>query len=272
MRCCFDFSKQGAVVLALGAAVFLSSCKKHESTPAERIAALRKAEVQRDAAAKAQAIAELQEMGAAAVPMEAAILSDSNPSLRQAAVDLLSHNGDPALMPTLEVIGHYSRDADDSAEMVFANLLPASTQFLQQQLKSSDRTHKTSAIWALGHDPRVAKQSEAAQPALVAILRGSDPDLRIFATDSIGKIGNATGHVETEVLQEALHDPTPQIRLFAAQGLGINPQDVMQPQRISRGRSGVHPYFGDPQTLWPPTDQPSLRTKTGNGSGRRSAR
>ena len=248
----------------VGSTVMLSGCHRHASTPQEGIAALRKAVSGLDAGDREQAIADLQAMGDSAVEEESTLLADDNASVRSAAVDLLAANGRPALLPTLGMIKFRSADTDDAAERIFVKLLPGSVDFLVRELKSTNTTMQLRAAWAISHEPQLAKLGGPGIPALVEMIHDPDIEHRAKAAEAINKIGLATGHVETAALQELLKDPSQDIRLFAAQALGMNQQATIEAAAPSVSNGGLHPYAANPTTLWAPVKRPGLDLREGS--------
>lgn len=81
-----------------------------------------------------------------------------------------------------------------------------------EKLRSGTALERTEAMIQVG----LAKTREAA-PALIEILKGDDPELRYWAADALGKIGDPLAVTE---LIAALRDPFEAVRMSAAVALG----------------------------------------------------
>ncbi len=126
--------------------------------------------------------------------------------------------------PTDELIallGHQDQRIRLRAQWALAAKPDAAMPLFMAATKGTERLPRLHALWAIGHRARLAgylkSEDEAATAAPVAaVLTDSDEEVRAQA---IKVLGDARIAKLTPRLIEALKDPSPRVRFFAAQGL-----------------------------------------------------
>jgi len=121
----------------------------------------------------------------------------------------------------IALLGHKDQRIRLRAQWALAAKPDAAMPLFMAATKGTERIARLHAIWAIGHRARLAGYAHAEEGAstaapVAALLSDSDDEVRAQATK---ELGDARIAKLAPRLVEALKDPSPRVRVFAAQGL-----------------------------------------------------